>query len=1178
MSGGTTHSAVAQDRQQREQGASQRQRQAADPRSSAWVTASAGTGKTKVLTDRVLNLLLDGTPPNRIVCLTFTKAAAAEMRIRLARTLKDWATARPDKLEEALHALGHDRPAPDLILRARQLFAAVLDAPGGIKIQTIHGFCQALLGRFPLEAGIAPHFRLVEERGQQDLLNAAREEVLAALGRPGEDALSEAIDQITALVGEEDFQGLVDSLIRERDRLARLLADLGSEEALLTEVARALEVEGQGASLDFLESACRDASFAADELRQAANALMAGSKSDAKRGEVLASWLAQTPESRARDWETYLGVFFTTTGTRREKLAHKEALAVLPTAASILESEALRVEALQESVRALRVAEATSALLRLGLRILDTYEREKTLRGLMDYEDLILKSRDLLSRPGISPWVLYKLDGGIDHFLVDEAQDTNPEQWEIVRLITADFFAGDSGHETAAGLDNRTVFAVGDAKQSIYSFQRAEPAAFARMQAYFAEKARSARKHWASVDLIHSFRSCQAVLDLVDAVFESENMHAGVTFGRGWLPHDAVRVGQAGRVELWPPVSPREQDSESPWDLPLNRQEDDQPRARLASLLASRIQSWTAPAGGVTEGDEAWLDARARPVAPGDILVLVRRRNAFVNELVRELKARNVPVAGVDRMVLTDQMAVMDLMALGQFLLLPEDDLNLAVVLRSPLIGLSEEQLFQLAWNRPGEGSLWRQLRHTAEADPALQPARDTLEQLLSEADYRPPYEFYADLLARGGRQRLLARLGPDAADPLEEFLSLALAYESEHTPSLQGFLHWMESGEREIKRDLESDGGAVRIMTVHGAKGLQAPIVILPDTMQYTKPNPNLLWLEQSQGATLPVWLPRKSMADSHCRAALETAEQQAEEEHRRLLYVALTRAEDRLYICGWETQRTTPETCWYKLVEPAMEAAGAKAVEFDFTTEVDKGWSGPGWRLDTPGAAPPDQTRDTPRRERPSAELPDWLLRPPPAEAEPPRPLTPSRPTQDDPPPRSPLQGSPGRIFRHGRLVHSLLEHLPDLPLAERRQAGLRFLGQSAFGLDETERQEILEETLAVLDTPAFADFFGPDSRAEVPITGLVRAEGHTRVISGQIDRLAVRAEDILVLDYKTNRPPPLTPEQVPTAYLRQMAAYAQVLSEVYPGRSIRCALLWTDGPNLMELPSELLTGHAP
>ncbi|MFC6216710.1 UvrD-helicase domain-containing protein, partial [Fodinicurvata halophila] len=609
MSASEHMSAAEQDRRQRERGASDRQRRAADPRTSAWVTASAGTGKTKVLTDRVLNLLLDGTPPNKIVCLTFTKAAAAEMRIRLARTLKEWATALPDKLDTALAELGHADPAPEVRLRARQLFAAVLDAPGGIKIQTIHGFCQALLGRFPLEAGIAPHFRLVEERGQQDLLTAAREAVLASLGQAGEERLDAAIDRITALVGEDDFQRLLDGLIHERDRLARLLRELGSEEKLLQAVFRALDVAGQASSQELLEDACRDVSFDADDLRRAAEALMQGGKSDRSRGEILAGWLAQSAEYRARDWETYLGVFFTTTGSRRSKQAHKETLAMLPEAGDILEREAARLEHLQDRVRALRIAEATSALLQLGLRILQSYEREKALRGLMDYEDLILKSRDLLARPGISPWVLYKLDGGIDHVLVDEAQDTNPEQWEIVRLITTDFFAGESGHETAQGLDARTVFAVGDAKQSIYSFQRAEPAAFARMQSHFGERARAARKNWASVDLMHSFRSCQAVLDLVDAVFERENMQAGVTFGRGWLTHDAVRVGQPGRVELWPPASPQDEDSESPWNLPLARQEDDQPRARLAALLARRIHGWTAPGDQAQPGDEAWLDS-----------------------------------------------------------------------------------------------------------------------------------------------------------------------------------------------------------------------------------------------------------------------------------------------------------------------------------------------------------------------------------------------------------------------------------------------------------------------------------------------------------------------------------------------------------------------------------------
>jgi ATP-dependent helicase/nuclease subunit A len=1174
---GTGESAAGQ-RQNKTDQAAAVQRRAADPRASIWVGASAGTGKTKVLTDRVLSLMLQGGAPGRILCLTFTKAAAAEMNNRLAETLMLWATGSRSDVEAWLAELLGRAPDEALLARARQLFAAVLDVPGGMKIQTIHAFCQSLLGRFPLEAEVAPQFRLLDELGANDWLRDAQERVLARAGLADHEDLAAAVEVLTGHVNELDFAAVLAELVGERGRLKRLLRHYGSLSGLSDALARRLGV-APGESVEaIIDSACADATFDAIGLKLASAALEGGGKSDQETGRAIAAWLAAGEERRVL-WRDYLGAYFTGggQGARRKTLAHKATLAIEPAADEILAHEAERLARVCDRVNAARLLEATEALLRLGAAILEVYEMHKRAHALLDYDDLILKARDLLQREGVSPWVLYKLDGGLDHLLIDEAQDTNPEQWEVIAALTEEFFVGEGAHEDRDPEHPRTVFAVGDAKQSIYSFQRADPSQFAAMRRLFRARALAAHQSWDEVDLTHSFRSTASVLQAVDAVFGRSENQAGVVFEKHWLDHDPVRVGQAGLVELWPPVDPEDDAELAPWAPPLARSDAAEPSDRLARLIASRIESWTRTQTSAP-GEDSWLASQARQIRPDDILVLVRRRNDFVDELVRELKHRRVPVAGVDRMVLAEQLPVMDLIALGRVLLLPADDLSLAAVLKSPLVGLDEDQLFTLAHGR--SGSLWQALKQQADDDPAFAAAADWLGALAARADFVSPYELYAELLADGARRRLLARLGPDAADPLEEFLSLALAYEREETASLEGFLHWIEIGQQEIKRDMDSSGGTVRVMTVHGAKGLQAPIVVLPDTLQVPRQSDRLLWLS-SPGAPseLPLWSPRRGLDDPLAAAEHAAARERQDEEHRRLLYVAMTRAEDRLYICGWNTRNSAPEDCWYKRVERALAAGPASAVSFDFSGEIGDGWSGPGWRLDNPQSAEPEGAEAAHLPATPVAlTLEKWAWQPAPAEETPPRPLAPSRPRELEPAPRSPLGEDAGRRFRRGRLIHRLLQSLPELPPGERAAAAQRYLVQAAADLEASERAEIAGEVLTVLDDPQFAPLFGPGSRAEVPLTGVVEGRAGPEIISGQIDRIYVDATKVLVLDFKTNRPAPRTEAAVPALYLRQMATYRAVLLEIYPGHEIECALLWTDEPRLMTLDSRLLARHAP
>ncbi|HXQ50721.1 MAG TPA: double-strand break repair helicase AddA [Stellaceae bacterium] len=1111
---------------------------------SAWVGASAGTGKTTVLTDRVLSLLLGGCDPARILCLTFTRAAAAEMANRLNDKLALWAVVPDGALAQDLQRLVGRAPGDDDRDRARRLFARVLDTPGGMKIETIHAFCQSLLRRFPLEAGIAPHFELMDERNADEALAEARDDMLTEARIGADPALAIALAEVTSHAAESTFDDLMRALVDERARFARALSEgIGRFRQLL---ARRLEISPDATPAAIVAAACE---FDGATLAAGARYMIErGSKRDRERGEAMARFLAAPVEGRPDLFDAYCAVFLTHEGDERKDIVTKAIATGAPEIEAALRREAERLERARRERAAASLMRATLALAALGDRMLALYRSRKDGRALLDYDDLVLGARDLLCGEGIPSWVLFKLDGGIDHILIDEAQDTNPEQWEVVAKLADEFFAGE-----AARPGPRTVFAVGDIKQSIFSFQRADPDFFLRMHDHFAAKAQGAGAGWRRVSLDLSFRSTSAVLAAVDAVFARPEASAGVALEGAPIRHVAHRAGQGGLVELWPAVEPVDAPPPAPWELPLEQRRASVPQLRLAQAIAATIKGW------IERGER--LESRDRRIVPGDVMVLVRRRTQFVGALVRALRERNVAVAGSDRMRLVDQLAVEDAMALLRFLLLPDDDLTLATVLKGPLFGFDEELLFALAWQRGDDAPLWGELQRRAGKNPDFARAATLLRELMGRADYAPPYELLAEIMGeRGGRRRWLARLGPEAADALDELMAAALAYERSHGPSLQGFLHWLGAGDIVVKRDLDERGrDEVRIMTVHGAKGLQAPIVFLPDTLQVPTQPLRVVWADDG----LALWAADKACGALAFDRARAAAAQRRQEEYRRLLYVAMTRAEDRLYVCGWRNKRNPSPGTWYDLVAAGL--AEAEGVErFAFASPAADGWAGPGLRLSTPQTAKP--VSDTRLSEAASAQiaLPAWASDAPKPELIPPKPLAPSRPEGTEPAPRSPLGGDGGAGFRRGLIVHRLLQSLPQLDPAARASAARRFLARPVHALSDEAQAAILAETLAVLEEPDFAPLFGPLSLAEVPVVGLVDGSA----ISGRIDRLLVRDDTVLIVDYKTLRPVPASEDDIPPLYLEQLRAYRAAVAAIYPGRAVQCALLWTEGPRLMRV----------
>ena len=1155
--------------------ASEEQRKATTPEHSAWVEANAGTGKTKVLTDRVTRLLLDRVLPQRVLCLTFTKAAAAEMRNRLAGQLGRWTMATDAELDEAIEKMIDRQPAADERIVARRLFARVLDAPGGINILTIHAFCQALLKRFPLEAGVTPDFDVLDEAEAQTLLRAAQDEQMAALARP--DAPTPLVEALAAVAGRISITEYAELMTRLLGERAWLLARIGDEAGLrrLRErLANDMGCSPDDTAGELTSAACLEEAFDAAALRAASHALARGGKSDVSRADLIAQWLADA-EGRPRRLQAYSRAFFTDSGAILKRLATKAAIEVMPNIEEVLVAEAERLARLLDRVNGAALVERTLALLRLGLDISGRYARAKQRRGALDYDDLIVAARRLLEGADSAAWVLYKLDGGIDHVLVDEAQDTNPDQWEVIRHLTEEFFVGQGAVER-----KRTVFAVGDIKQSIFGFQRAAPRKLKEMREWFAERSRLADKRFVPVELNVSLRSTPAVLDAVDWVFGESDAARGLA-EPGDVIHLPKRKNEPGRVELWPLVSADDEEVDTT-ELEGPRGALAPPHERLARLIAAHIKD---------------LIGKERRAGTGELLhaghfmVLVRRRNEFVNALVRELKKADVEVAGVDRLNLGEELAVQDLMAMARFVLLPQDDLNLASLLKSPLIGLSEDELFTLAWKR--KGHLWRALRERS-GELSYAAAYRRLSDWLRRADYVTPFDFFATALGpEGGRTRLLERLGHEAGDPIDELLARALQYQRAEGGSLQGFVRWFEAGGGEIKRDLDQNRRReVRILTVHASKGLQAPVVYLPDTTRVPRDDGRLLSATDGEAR---LWLPRADDANEAARAWRGEARERALEEQNRLLYVAMTRAEDRLYVGGWFGLRKPDRGCWYERIEAGLRASSeaeifpespqprgrAEPRPFDFRSLLpNDGWAGDGYELANPGTigVPEQAELDL----EAAAALPDWARQPAPAEPDPPAPLAPSQPLPDEtlagPRAFSPLPSGDPRRWKRGQLLHELLRHLPATPPAERREAARRFLAQPAHGLSDEDIAGWSDEALTVTEAPAHAALFAESARAEVPLTGTVRTRRGTFTVSGQVDRLAVSEREVLIVDYKTNRPPPEAASQVALAYRRQLALYRALLAEIYPGRTVRAFLLWTAVPLLMEIDAKTLDESMP
>ena len=1149
------------------------QARAADPAINAFVMANAGSGKTTTLVDRVARLLLDGSKPDAILCLTFTKAAAAEMQRRLYQRLGAWAVATDEDLGKDLGKLeardpqGYDRTG---LSRARALFARALETPGGLKIQTIHAFCEQLLRRFPIEAGVSSGFRVIDDAEAAAVSAIAREALARASLSGAYPALTDAYAAMSETLHHDAFEAMFGVFETKRAALGAYVEHAESGGGLADFVARSVGFE-DAAQADAVAIEAEAADPAAIDTALwlwAAEALdRAKAASDREMARRIRTFIEAVRAGRGR-FADLAAIVLTQKGGAATWCSRSAAAKAEPGLCDWLAEQQDRVVEAAQRLRAAHVAAETTHALTLAGTYAQAYAAAKTATGALDFADLIVRARTLLT-PGEGPgaaWVLYKLDGRIDHLLIDEAQDTSPDQWAIARAIADEFFAGAGSREDGR---ERTIFVVGDEKQSIFSFQGAAPERLLEESQWYRKRIEAIGRPFETVELLQSWRSTPEVLEFVDRVFAVPAHARALSPGRGEIGdradvvvrHTAGRADRPGTVDLWPEEKDDPAEDRRAWDDPLDAGSGRGARRRVAERIVAEVRGIVEGAEGVHAKDRA--DPLAwRPADWGDVLILVKKRGPMFEEILRALKRSGVPVAGADRLKLAEHPVFEDLLALGRAALFPEDDLTLAGLLRSPLCDVDEQGLFDLAQGRAG--TLWRALKARGDERPEWTAARVLLRWFRVEARARTPFDLYARLLnrrdARGltVRQRFMTRLGGEAADALDAFLDQARAAEGRGVTDLERFCADLAAINQTVKREMDEPRGEVRVMTAHSSKGLEAPIVILPDTI-FAEPRGDTL-LETEDGGFL--WC---GSGDRDCDAsarARELRKTRNEEESLRLLYVGLTRARDRLIIGGRIASNRKIENAhaWWGPVFGAFAA-------MDGVREVETA-SGPARRF---GADPVRLVRSG-AAVAAAAALPGWLTAEP-AREDAGRRAAPSRMDETSDAAPSPLAttagpGAPLGRFRRGDLIHRLLERLPDMAAADRPDAAARMLSRER-DLNEDQREEMIAAALSVLNDARFAPVFGPGSRPEVALTGSVGATA----ISGRMDRLVVTPDRVLVIDYKTNRPAPDRIEDADPAYVRQMAIYAAILKSLYPDRIVEAALVWTDGPRLMAVPRAMM-----
>lgn len=875
----------------------------ADPSLSVWLCASAGTGKTKVLVDRVLRMLLRGDPPSSILCLTYTKAAAMEMQIRIQKVLAQWNRCNDDALQQSLAVLLGTPPSLEETVRARTLLATLLDSVEGVKIQTIHAFCQSLLSRFPQEAGLVAAPEVMDERTRMELINEAHRRLLvAASGTSSDKALTHAVHHLASRMADVTVQKLLEEMARQHLLLRALTDGAFDESALLPMMYDGLGVTQSDTPHSIIQAFQQSTVPLEHDVRATIAALGSGGKTVESLAKTLSDWLESSGDEAA--FKALSKAFLTAEGEPKtvRAICTETFAKNNPAHADTLQRFQQSIYQAHDQCAALDVARFTQSVLRVASSVLEFYRDLKSARGLHDYDDLIADTLKLLSTSGMCEWVMAKLGYSIRHILVDEAQDTSPQQWQLVRLLTQELMVPDALPD-----GQRTLFVVGDPKQSIFKFQGADPYAFSAMQHYFSAWFERSNQRFETLSLEQSFRSSKAVLALVDAVCAVP--HVADAIGQERVVHEVYRSDCEGHVCLWPVIQVQKPELLKPWEVNEPNYQPFDANEALAKQIADTVADWL--------HNGRMLTSQQRTISADDIMILLRTRAPLASKINRHLLLRGVAVAGADRIALTEHLAVQDILAIAQWCLLPDDDLILATVLKGPWCEWNEDALFALAYNR-GDASLWQRLG--ASDDAFHQETCIRLTRFYEQSRTLKPYEWIHFLLTNeGGLTALLSHFGAEAQDICEELLEQALLFESQHTPVLQLFVAWMRTQSFNTKRELVEGSGGVRVMTIHAAKGLEAPIVIVP-IINRGASSADALLLDWHKDHTVCYVVPPAADVPLKIEALKANQAHLRDQEEYRLLYVALTRARDELHIAGALSREGWNKNSWYPLLESVL------------------------------------------------------------------------------------------------------------------------------------------------------------------------------------------------------------------------------------------------------------------
>lgn len=861
------------------------QEEAADPTRNVWVQANAGTGKTKVLVQRLLRILFRDSRigHSSILCLTYTNAGAGEMRNRITAALRDWAMADDNDLRELLFGVSENNPPTDTdIEKARKVFFTYIDNPDILKIKTIHGFCQEILHRFPTEAGVSPSWSLVYDASQRVLLDEAFDRLFKT--KDLNMQTKNAFEHIVKRVSEYRLDDLL-------EKIGGLYKGFLNIDNIVN--YRKYFVDSIEKKLKYKHINERD--FSAQKLKNIVTMAKTQTKSQ-KTMENIVNITEQYIENKV-DFEEYKKLYLTDSGVPRKKILDLD----------FLSDELNRVLDIVSNKTKEGIISDTMAMFDLTAAFADIYQNIKQSYNVLDFDDLIWYTHRLFSNPETMGWVLSQMDLSLSHILIDEAQDTGTMQWQILQMLAGDFFAdGD-----ASGLP-RSIFVVGDTKQSIYGFQGAAPDAFATSRQAIASQIKNNAREFTETPLTQSFRSVQPILDVVDCFFDNPNVAKSTGFKNN--QHKCFRKKDKGCVEIHKLFEKDQEVNSTPMTM-----------KRYLCVVADKIQALL----------------KTGRFLPSDIMVLLRKRPPMAMPLINELKKRGIPVAGSDRIVLPRFPVIRDLMNLVRFCIDNIDDYSLACVLKSPMFALTDSQVFEMC-----------NIRNTKNAELRTQGNNDTkitlfqiiettrpdiynvLHEFLTLAKTAGVYEFFSYVLNNYNiREKMVAALGNQILEPLEEFLTLCLAYERTQPGTLKQFLKWFIAGASEVKRDMES-GGGVRVVSVHSSKGLQSRVVFLIDTTTTPKPE-RLINLDSKAQTNLSPWIWTPGAVKEYCpeyEAVLNEQSMSATQEDYRLLYVAMTRAQDELYIYGFANNGKPNELSWHTMLWNVLSNAYGNGTENDF------------------------------------------------------------------------------------------------------------------------------------------------------------------------------------------------------------------------------------------------------